>query len=148
MFKNMPSAMHFVISGESLRMHSSHLHLGKKFMNIQDEATIQFVWVYRSFKWRHLHPVCQAWKTPVMIVLKIPFAEFEILCKHQCLGIIQKFWLKPDESHLRAVWWATHFVRSHVGLSQRTQDTQATSISPQEKEALWGKGHDSTTVGQ
>lgn len=34
--------------------------------------------------------ICQARKTPVMIRLKIPFAECEILCKHQCLGIIQK----------------------------------------------------------
>lgn len=34
--------------------------------------------------------MCQAWKTPVMIGLKIPFAECEILCKHRCLGIIQK----------------------------------------------------------
>ena len=30
--------------------------------------------------------MCQAWKTPVMIGLKIPFAECEILCKHRCLG--------------------------------------------------------------
>lgn len=38
--------------------------------------------------------MCQAWKTPVVIGLKIPFAECEILCKHRCLGIIKKFSLK------------------------------------------------------
>lgn len=48
---------------------------------------VLFVWIYTSFKCNCLHPICQAWKTLVMIGLKIPFAEFGILCKHQCLDM-------------------------------------------------------------
>lgn len=43
------------------------------------------------------------------------------------------FWWKrkPDESHLKEVWWATHFGRSCVGSFQTTQGNQATSILSQ-----------------